>query len=667
MRHLFLLVCLLFVPVVHAATVPPPFESQERNSPATIKGSATTLGIESANTPGKDQIGDGPWVTRDGNMFMQMVLKDNDGFGNSMCFEYLRLNRRVGASRTMVFEYAISQSFSQNWLWFSVPQVTSDFGLAVGDTILWEWELQFSDGLFCIDSHRNFYYIRTRVGAPLPSIPDWRRVDIHDHGYISDDQIHSGMHYGLMASIGRSTGLDAIFVTDHSPDVTAADWNTIVAKCAEFTTSTFLMIPGLELTVDDDEQNQTPDGRLHLLALGLTRFLPAPEECCTDNWNLQLWTLRQALDSVAVQGAVAFAAHPTDGIFPNEGTLGTWSQANYDIGLVYPRTVFAGLEFFNERRITNNYGGVTDGFVYPYGWQLNPTWDSRWQNGMNRYLQLVKQYLNPLRVIALGGGSDAHQAAYETYAELLDDIGAYSNGLGSVHSMVYAPGALTKSALMNGLKQGAVIMTDGPAMAAWVDQDGNGSDDGTVGGSFTLTSGAQLHLTAQSINEFGNFTIGRLIRVRASGQDTVPVTVNGLTINTTVPLYTLADLNAWTAIVVELRTANGYRAVSSPVYITRQGSVDVELTLPSTAQLSPPRPNPVIQQALLTFSLPQADRVTLGIYDVNGRLVNLVVEGQLSAGQHSFTWQRGSAPTGLYFVRLATTGVRQTKKFALIQ
>lgn len=623
------------------------------------------LGIESANTPGKDQFGDAPWVTRDDTMFVQLTLKDNDGSGNSMCFEYARLNRRIGASRTLVFEYAVPQTFNQNWLWFSVPQVASDFGLAVGDTILWEWELQFSDA-FCSSSHRNFYYIRTLVGEPLPTIAGWRRVDFHVHGYLSDDQLHAGMHYGLMASVGKSVGLDAIFVTDHSPNVTPTEWNTLNAKCAEYSRPDFLLSPGLELTLDDNEQNQNPDGRLHVLALGLTRLLPAPEECCTDNANLQLWTLRQALDSVAVQGGVAFAAHPTDGIiFPNEGTLGIWSQGNYDIGAVYPVSVFAGLEIFNERRRTFNYGAVTDDFIYPYGWQLNPNWDSRWQNGLNAYLSLIQRYLNPVRVVALGGSSDAHQAGYESYYEAPDDLGVYQNGLGGVHSLVYAPGPLNKGMILNGMKQGAVAMSDGPAAALFVDADGNGTSEGTIGGTFTLTTSGRLQLQAQSINEFGSFSSVRLIRVSSTRIDTTVVAVGGLSFATTIPMYNLIAASGWTAVILEARTSGGYRCVTSPVYLGRQGAVDVS-PQNSTGLSLHLRPNPISASGNITLSLRDRSAIDLSIYDISGRLVERVFAGELSSGTHPFAWQRGTLPAGLYLLRCTTAERSVEQKFVLL-
>lgn len=68
----------------------------------------------------------------------------------------------------------------------------------------------------------------------------------------------------------------------------------------------------------------------------------------------------------------------------------------------------------------------------------------------------------------------------------------------------------------------------------------------------------------------------------------------------------------------------------------------------------------------------EAGRATLQIFDLQGRLVQALVEGDLGSGDHIADWdgrnERGDAvPAGVYFYRLTAPGYRQTFKMLLLQ
>jgi len=50
-------------------------------------------------------------------------------------------------------------------------------------------------------------------------------------------------------------------------------------------------------------------------------------------------------------------------------------------------------------------------------------------------------------------------------------------------------------------------------------------------------------------------------------------------------------------------------------------------------------PNPFNPQTQIDFTLEKPGRATVRIYDVQGRLVRTLVEGDLAAGRHSQTWR----------------------------
>lgn len=77
--------------------------------------------------------------------------------------------------------------------------------------------------------------------------------------------------------------------------------------------------------------------------------------------------------------------------------------------------------------------------------------------------------------------------------------------------------------------------------------------------------------------------------------------------------------------------------------------------------------NPKGGARVFLVSVPTAARVTLSVYDVRGRRVGLLHDGQLSAGAHQLRWsgttRAGKAvPSGVYFARLAVAGRAETLK-----
>jgi hypothetical protein len=61
-------------------------------------------------------------------------------------------------------------------------------------------------------------------------------------------------------------------------------------------------------------------------------------------------------------------------------------------------------------------------------------------------------------------------------------------------------------------------------------------------------------------------------------------------------------------------------------------------------------PNPMSTQATLELNLLEANRVTISITDLSGRMISEVLNEQMAAGNHSITVQTPNLPTGMYFL-----------------
>jgi len=100
--------------------------------------------------------------------------------------------------------------------------------------------------------------------------------------------------------------------------------------------------------------------------------------------------------------------------------------------------------------------------------------------------------------------------------------------------------------------------------------------------------------------------------------------------------------------------------------------VDDATDVVAAVRLDPVRPNPFNPRAQISFALPQAGPVDLSVYDVRGRLVAVLAEGEHEAGPHALTWHgkdgRGNdVGSGVYFLRLEADGIVATRKMVMVR
>ncbi|MDD2889567.1 MAG: T9SS type A sorting domain-containing protein [bacterium] len=97
-----------------------------------------------------------------------------------------------------------------------------------------------------------------------------------------------------------------------------------------------------------------------------------------------------------------------------------------------------------------------------------------------------------------------------------------------------------------------------------------------------------------------------------------------------------------------------------------------ETTLPKVMFLSQNYPNPALNSTFIKFGIPEAGNVKLKIYNVSGRLVKTLFEGECTAGYHTVKWNGTDAynkkiAAGIYFVRLQNNKRTLTRKTVILQ
>ncbi len=90
-------------------------------------------------------------------------------------------------------------------------------------------------------------------------------------------------------------------------------------------------------------------------------------------------------------------------------------------------------------------------------------------------------------------------------------------------------------------------------------------------------------------------------------------------------------------------------------------------SVPTAFALAAAYPNPFRSATTLSLDLPEATTVRLVVYDVLGRTVATLVDGELAAGSHALTLDGSALPSGTYLVRLTAGGFAATQRVTLIR
>jgi hypothetical protein len=81
-------------------------------------------------------------------------------------------------------------------------------------------------------------------------------------------------------------------------------------------------------------------------------------------------------------------------------------------------------------------------------------------------------------------------------------------------------------------------------------------------------------------------------------------------------------------------------------------------------------PNPFNPSTTISYTLDKLAHVRLGVYDIGGRLVNLLVDADMQSGRYSVKWstltgQSAQLASGIYIARLDVGGEVAVMKMLL--
>jgi hypothetical protein len=92
-----------------------------------------------------------------------------------------------------------------------------------------------------------------------------------------------------------------------------------------------------------------------------------------------------------------------------------------------------------------------------------------------------------------------------------------------------------------------------------------------------------------------------------------------------------------------------------------------DVTKPADFTLSQNYPNPLNPTTTISYDLPEAQEISLQVFDVTGRLVETLYNGYKEAGHWDVTWNAGNQTSGIYIYRLKVGDKHISRKMLLIK
>ena len=123
---------------------------------------------------------------------------------------------------------------------------------------------------------------------------------------------------------------------------------------------------------------------------------------------------------------------------------------------------------------------------------------------------------------------------------------------------------------------------------------------------------------------------------------------------------------------LEIQKAIMVNENATPFEVNILPKKEKQTSTPKEFELSQNIPNPFNPETQISYSLPEAAKVRLTVYNVLGRKVKKIVDDYQTAGPKTVHWdgkdESGSnVASGIYFYRLDAAGYTETKKMVLMK
>ncbi len=210
------------------------------------------------------------------------------------------------------------------------------------------------------------------------------------------------------------------------------------------------------------------------------------------------------------------------------------------------------------------------------------------------------------------------------------------------------------------------ISTSGGSGGLIVVTSPNGGEAWVVGSAHTINWSAPLLMGNVKIQINRNYPAGSWITLTSNttndGVHPWMVTPGS---STTARIRILGVTTASAGDTSDANFAISASRAESPGQIS--GLADVDGPVPTDVYLAQNYPNPFNPSTTFEFGLPEAAHVSVCVFDITGREVVKLVDGEVAAGRHHVVWNGVDCPAGVYLVVLAGDGFSVVQKATFLK
>jgi len=94
---------------------------------------------------------------------------------------------------------------------------------------------------------------------------------------------------------------------------------------------------------------------------------------------------------------------------------------------------------------------------------------------------------------------------------------------------------------------------------------------------------------------------------------------------------------------------------------------DLPPVLPRSFSLEQNYPNPFNPTTEIRFVVPNASRVTIKVFNIDGQIVETLADQDFSVGEHAITWSADKHASGLYLIRMSAPGFSEIRRAVLLK
>jgi len=323
------------------------------------------------------------------------------------------------------------------------------------------------------------------------------------------------------------------------------------------------------------------------------------------------------------------------------------------------------------------YDDVNDCYQYMSSWfnsphqSLNLDSSNRWY-GSFIFFEYVNTHLSVGAIKAFWEKSITHDSYYGEYSiQTLDE--AFQDSGSSFSSM------------LNGMSIANRIMSSSASISPYYYEEADSyTSTPSTFSTVSFSAGGNESVTSTNLNA----NAAQYIKLNTNDPVSASLTNNDGN-NSDLELHAIISFgdSAWTVLsgnplnVNQNDASNIYFVVVSQnpdasnfdyTLTFSDGVASVEPEIPNNFSVSNAYPNPFNPQTHIRIDLLISEKVSLFIYDINGRLVKKLFNGDINAGHHVLTWngldENGNyASSGTYFVRLKGEKQESWQKVTLLK